>query len=66
MEALREYAHFMESGGVSPFEVMREEGMVQCEYFGYCQWVGNCIGYPKLSSQNKLLYAKIRARGGSV
>lgn len=27
MEALREYAHFMESGGVSPFEAMREEGI---------------------------------------
>lgn len=26
MEALREYARFMESGGISPFEVMREEG----------------------------------------
>lgn len=26
LEAFREYARFMESGGVSPFEVMREEG----------------------------------------
>lgn len=32
MEALRRYAHFMESGGLSPFEVMREEGMVLARY----------------------------------